>query len=76
MGIEVDLFLERPHKDLVCGVCGDIMEEAMETECGHVFCAECLSTWFLKSSPKTCPFCRSALVHMRTARGSTLANHF
>ena len=71
MGLAVDAFVTPPHIELQCGVCGDVMEDPMETDCSHYFCSACLTRWFATSSAKTCPVCRAAVARLRNARGKS-----
>ena len=33
------------NPNLVCAVCRDIIETAVQPPCGHVFCLDCLLAW-------------------------------
>ena len=58
------------NPNLVCAVCRDLIETAVQPPCGHVFCLACLLAWTNYQIPKntefwlegipscTCPSCR------------------
>jgi hypothetical protein len=39
-----------------CIICHE-MKECIKTECGHIFCSECLTRWRQRSNE--CPYCRT-----------------
>lgn len=41
-----------------CSVCLDIFEAPLELPCGHIYCFECIRTYFGSSSTSECPECR------------------
>ncbi|XP_030369615.1 uncharacterized protein LOC115620502 [Scaptodrosophila lebanonensis] len=41
----------------VCPICHDSYTTPVILECGHIFCDECVSTWFKRE--QTCPMCRA-----------------
>ncbi|KAG4071349.1 hypothetical protein HA402_004053 [Bradysia odoriphaga] len=41
-----------------CSVCLDIFEAPLELPCGHIYCYECIRTYFSSSSTSECPECR------------------
>jgi late competence protein required for DNA uptake (superfamily II DNA/RNA helicase) len=43
---------------LECPICLGTLRAAVETDCGHAFCAECLEVSLARSGG-TCPVCRS-----------------
>ena len=60
MGYGVHRFKETIDDNLVCGVCGGVLEDAVLTPCGHSFCYQCLQTWLDNpNAGYTCPECRS-----------------
>ena len=68
MGLEVDRFEGEVDEDLMCLLCKKVLEEPTSSECGHLFCRECL----LSASGKRmgCPNCGQALKkHSPTAGG-------
>ena len=66
-------FVDTVPEDLVCPICKDLLDDAQQTPCGHLFCKECLEKtmssqrchegyavdegWHRESSE--CPVCRS-----------------
>ncbi|KAK2158586.1 hypothetical protein LSH36_167g07055 [Paralvinella palmiformis] len=60
MGYGVHRFTGAIDDNLICGVCGGVLEEAVLTPCGHSFCLQCLQTWLDNlNAGYTCPECRS-----------------
>ncbi|XP_076442679.1 uncharacterized protein LOC143281360 [Babylonia areolata] len=63
MGVSSQLFVQPVDPNLLCAVCGGVLEQAVLTPCGHSFCSPCLHTWLATptSTPKppTCPECRA-----------------
>ncbi|KAI8119676.1 hypothetical protein FF38_14022 [Lucilia cuprina] len=53
----------KPTKDeleaagTVCPICHDTYTTPVVLECGHIFCDECVNTWFKRE--QTCPMCRA-----------------
>ncbi|EDW81198.2 uncharacterized protein Dwil_GK11936 [Drosophila willistoni] len=41
----------------VCPICHDSYNTPTLLECGHIFCDECVQTWFKRE--QTCPMCRA-----------------
>lgn len=41
----------------VCPICHDSYISPIVLECGHIFCDECVQTWFKRE--QTCPMCRA-----------------
>ena len=39
-----------------CPICQDIYQEPTMLHCKHIFCEECVATWFDRDT--TCPMCR------------------
>ena len=48
--------LESSLKDFTCTICMDYMVGAKKLHCGHCFCTQCISFWFLRE--KFCPICK------------------
>jgi len=54
--------------DLICSICGMVMNDAVQTNngndsdeaCGHLFCRPCIESW-LNLGKKSCPTCRAHL---------------
>ena len=59
MGFGTQRFVSSVDPNLVCGVCGGVLEEAVLTPCGHSFCRLCLHTWLARPASLTCPECRA-----------------
>ena len=47
---------ETSLKDFTCTICMDYMVGAKKLLCGHCFCQQCISFWFLRE--KFCPICK------------------
>ncbi|CEF71110.1 Zinc finger, RING-type domain and Zinc finger, RING/FYVE/PHD-type domain-containing protein [Strongyloides ratti] len=45
------------EKDSQCGICYSNFMKPLKLECNHIFCKECISTWFDRKD--TCPLCRT-----------------
>lgn len=39
-----------------CAICLEDFKVPKRLECGHIFCENCINTWFVKYQPK-CPSC-------------------
>ena len=59
MGYPVAQFVSSIDENLLCGVCGGVLQEPVLTSCGHSFCRECLEAWLDRPSPTSCPECRA-----------------
>jgi len=46
------------HTPLECSICYELLNEAMETCCGHAFCEFCINKALESSDKPTCPLCR------------------
>ncbi|PPJ52682.1 hypothetical protein CBER1_10559 [Cercospora berteroae] len=48
-----------------CPICYEILTEATQTPCGHIFCLECLKLWINENElcNSQCPSCRVTLYH-------------
>ena len=44
-----------------CPICHDSLQEPTILHCKHIFCEECVSTWFDRE--RTCPMCRAQVQH-------------
>jgi len=57
----------------VCSICQDSFKRPTKLGCGHIFCQQCLTTWFDREC--TCPLCRVRVMRYPWHRnGST--DHF
>jgi len=62
-GFEADILGEKEEvKELVCPICLQIMRDAAETNCGHLFCEGCLKTWMKTNTLRRCPICKTKVV--------------
>lgn len=59
MGFGTHRFITAIDPNLICGICGSVLEDPVLTPCGHSFCKLCLNTWLSKPDVRTCPECRS-----------------
>lgn len=53
MGFDLDRFEGFVDPDLICKLCGKVLEDPLSTPCGHVFCAACALQWLSKVN--SCP---------------------
>ena len=62
MGWNIDRFIEneRIMNDLVCSICTDVVQDAVQTPCQHVFCRDCIKQW-LDGGKRICPVDRQKL---------------
>lgn len=44
-GYPTGWFVEPIDDYLKCGICGQVLKDPRATQCGHVFCSRCLSSW-------------------------------
>ena len=61
MGYSVGRFVGDVDENLLCSICGAVLEDAVLTPCGHSFCNSCLRTWLDRPRVASCPQCRSSL---------------
>ncbi|XP_036307377.1 E3 ubiquitin-protein ligase NRDP1-like [Pipistrellus kuhlii] len=60
MGYDVTRFQGDVDEDLLCPICGGVLEEPVQApRCEHAFCGACIAQWF--SQQQTCPVDRSAV---------------
>jgi len=55
--------------DNLCPICHDKLSNPVALSCMHVFCEECVATWFNRE--RTCPMCRANIVEMPQWRDGT-----
>ena len=70
---ELNRFLdlsEREAKHLSCGICLNIFDNAISSECGHNFCKKCVQQW-IQNNHNECPQCRK---QFRRKRSNQMAN--
>lgn len=55
-GFPIDWFCETVPEDLICEICGKVLNAPKETRCGHNFCQRCLEFWieYYGICPKRC----------------------
>ncbi|XP_054158656.1 uncharacterized protein LOC128956968 [Oppia nitens] len=56
---------QRLKQELLCGICRQVIADAIQTQCKHNFCYDCLKTYLSSSSVisiKVCPNCRQSLI--------------
>ena len=46
--------------DFICSICTNVLEDPLQTPCGHVFCKTCIRTW-LDTGNNNCPIDRELL---------------
>lgn len=60
MGYDIHRFNERVDEELMCVICGGVLENpVMVGECEHCFCRNCIEVWLTRQS--TCPVDRGVL---------------
>eukprot|EP00301_Raphidiophrys_heterophryoidea_P015065 c23586_g1_i1.p1 GENE.c23586_g1_i1~~c23586_g1_i1.p1 ORF type:complete len:447 (+),score=69.24 c23586_g1_i1:55-1341(+) len=60
MGYQVERFTHPPPNEFFCGVCKDVLEDAVQTPCDHCFCSACIQPTI--SSSLDCPQCHSRVL--------------
>eukprot|EP00456_Euglypha_rotunda_P048675 TRINITY_DN39007_c0_g1_i1.p1 TRINITY_DN39007_c0_g1~~TRINITY_DN39007_c0_g1_i1.p1 ORF type:complete len:177 (+),score=18.29 TRINITY_DN39007_c0_g1_i1:66-596(+) len=58
-GWDSEIFVEPPSEQDLCGICCEVLEDAVETKCGHAFCAKCMKNWLTQR--QVCPQDQSAI---------------
>jgi hypothetical protein len=56
------------QQELACPICLEWLDAAVETDCGHVFCANCLLQTLNRSQTNRCPACRAKVQQAVPAR--------
>ena len=56
-GVEYSFFEPVPD-ELLCPICHEVLNEPLQTTCGHLFCEKCLNT-SLRKARSSCPTCRT-----------------
>lgn len=60
MGFEIARFTEKVDEELICTICGGVLQDAVAAgPCEHVFCKSCITQWLSRQS--TCPVDRGGL---------------
>ena len=58
MGFEKSRFVDQSiAEELVCGICRNIFETPVFSECVHTYCLQCIRQ-SIRSKVKWCPLCR------------------
>eukprot|EP00808_Paulinella_micropora_P020479 g52959.t1 len=52
-GWNTDMFVDPVDDDFICAICSEVLRNAVETQCGHAYCAKCITEWLRTNS--TCP---------------------
>jgi len=58
-GWDPELFVAPPNEDDLCNICCQVLEDAVETSCGHSFCEKCIKGWLVQR--QVCPQDQKAL---------------
>jgi len=58
-GWDSELFVQPPDEKDLCGICCEVLQDAVETNCGHAFCEKCIRNWLVKRN--VCPQDQSPL---------------
>ncbi|XP_060082312.1 RING finger protein 151-like [Ylistrum balloti] len=59
MGYDVDRFVVNVNEGLLCCVCRDVLEDAVQAPCEHAFCRACIEGWLVQNT--RCPEDRKPL---------------
>jgi len=57
--VQNTIYLEKEDIEM-CSICNDNLSDTM-TNCKHLFCKSCITTWLQKAS--TCPYCRDNIYY-------------
>ena len=55
MGLDTERIVGNGDEDLLCSICQDVLDDALETPCRHAFCRICITKWLEQKN--TCPQC-------------------
>eukprot|EP00051_Salpingoeca_urceolata_P013433 m.168758 g.168758 ORF g.168758 m.168758 type:complete len:188 (-) comp17794_c2_seq1:1046-1609(-) len=61
VGFDSQLFDVSVDDSLVCMICQNVIEDAAELQCGHLFCSEHIAGWLSRGN-RTCPTCRAPVI--------------
>jgi E3 ubiquitin-protein ligase RNF5 len=53
--------MENTKNGLECFICLDNAKKPVVTQCGHIFCYDCLHNWLRGRSEYTCPVCKNGV---------------
>ena len=59
MGYDVTRFTSPVNDGLLCSICRDVLEDALQAPCEHAYCFTCIGTWLAHEN--TCPDDRQPL---------------
>ena len=62
MGYSTDIFSSEPSESCTCAICHDVLKNACALNCGHTFCAECITSCRASSNNPSCPNCRVEII--------------
>ncbi|KAM6950324.1 nuclear factor 7, brain-like [Lycodopsis pacificus] len=48
----------RSEEDLCCPVCHAVFRDPVVLSCSHIFCQDCLKSWWTKKPTQECPICK------------------
>ncbi|KAI9261830.1 hypothetical protein EDC94DRAFT_659568 [Helicostylum pulchrum] len=62
MNKKVNLLLDEPCPELLCGICSDVLEDPVQVHCpeDHMFCSKCINS-HVEYGQATCPICFTVL---------------
>ncbi|KAG2232570.1 hypothetical protein INT48_009779 [Thamnidium elegans] len=62
MNKKVNLLLDEPCPELLCGICTDVLEDPVQVHCpeDHMFCSKCINS-HVEYGQATCPICFTVL---------------
>lgn len=47
MGLDIAMFVSAIDDEFLCCICKMVLENAVQSPCEHVFCAECINEWLV-----------------------------
>jgi hypothetical protein len=56
------LVSSEPSESCTCAICHDVLKNACALNCGHTFCAECITSCCAGSNNPSCPNCRVEII--------------
>ena len=62
MGYSTDIFSSEPSESCSCAICHDVLKNACSLNCGHTFCAECITSCCASNNNPSCPNCRVDII--------------
>ena len=58
MGLSTDRVIGNDVDEMVCGICTDVVQDAVITPCQHLFCKPCINQW-IREGQSVCPIDRT-----------------